>query len=109
MVDSGFEDAGFIDVLYQTPNFARAAGPTRLAGGDHVDDHLARRSDGIRQVAVLQDLRPAKLLYGRQFRRLLRARRERPVAAAPPNSAMNSRRCITSFPLRVPHRQPTTG
>jgi hypothetical protein len=32
------------------------------AGGDHVDDHLAWCGDRIRQVAVLQDLGPAKLL-----------------------------------------------
>ena len=38
---------------------------------------------------------------GRQLRRLLRARRERPCAAAPPSSVMNSRRLMLDmgFPL----------
>src|SRR5262249_37615473 len=32
------------------------------AGGDHIDHHLARPGNGIRQVPVFQDLRPAVLL-----------------------------------------------
>src|SRR5262245_2364777 len=39
------------------------------AGGDHIDDHLARPGNGIRQVAILQDLRPAILLNESCFHR----------------------------------------
>ena len=49
---------------------------------------------------------------GRQLRRLLRPRRERPAAAAPPSSVMNSRRLMpnTVFPSAVgpPHVQRNT-
>ena len=40
---------------------------------------------------------------GRQLRRLLRARRERPRAAAPPRRVMNSRRRISAPKLRGQH------
>jgi hypothetical protein len=40
------------------------------AGRDHVDDHLARGSGGIRQFAVLQDFWPAKVFNKNSFHRI---------------------------------------
>ena len=57
--------------------------------------------------------RPAADEADDRHRRLLRARRERPAAAAPPSSVMNSRRLKSNMdcPSAVgpPHAQPTTA